>query len=205
MGGHSSGRYRTRNRGAIESATTLDIRKLRSLGFIRPNTMASGPLYWRDQSGRELASINLTVTLGTASGEAVLRFATNGEARTQTIRIEGEPMRFGGHRFYFVCPLRHDRCERLAVVGGVFASRQAHRLVYRSQSEDRMGRLHRKAGKLRSRLDDPPPRNRPRGARKARLVEAWIEAEEARENAFAAEVLRRWGGWEGLTRALGDG
>lgn len=206
MGGPSSGRCRERNRGAVESFPALDMRNLRRQGWIKPHTRATGSQTWSDRrTGRQTASINLSVELGAEGGEAVLTFAYSGEPRTQRIRIESAPMRYGGRRFYFVCPLRHHRCERLSVVGGVFASRQAHRLTYQSQSEDRLGRLHRKAGKLRQRLDDPPPRKRPRGARKARLLEAWIDAETARDDAFAEAVFQRWGGWDGLKRAMGGG
>lgn len=208
MGGAASGRYRERNRGAIESFTTLDIRRLRKLGFIRPGYEASGPLHWRDEDGKELASIALKVSLPNldgpvATGEAVLSFSYGGEARTQTIRIVGRPMRYGGHRFYFVCPLRHERCERLAVVRGVFASRQAHRLTYRSQSEDLYGRLHRKSAKLEKRLYGPPPRNRPRGQNRERLAEAWVAAESELDARFAAAMMQKWGSWQQFKSALG--
>lgn len=200
MGGYSSGRYRTKNQAAVEDVTSLDIRRLRRLGFMQANTEASGPIIWKDRDGRTTASINLTVRLGERSGVAELRFSTNGgETKTQSVRITGEPMRFGGWRFYFVCPRLGHRCERLAVIGGVFASRQAHRLAYASQSEDQLGRLHRRAAKLGRRLTDPASRNKPRGANRERLLEAWVEAESELDELFTVEALRRFGvGADGL-------
>jgi hypothetical protein len=86
-------------------------------------------------------------------------------------------MRYGGRRYYFLCPKHGRRCEVLPMVGGVFASRQAGRLTYQSQSADQ--------------IDKGKPR--PRGRNRERLVEAWSEADSAFENMFATTIMRRWG------------
>ncbi len=40
---------------------------------------------------------------------------------------------FGGWRLYYLCPEQGHLCELLYLRDGRFASRQAHRLSYRSQ------------------------------------------------------------------------
>lgn len=195
MGGSSSGRYRTRNRGTVQAAIRLDIRQMRRRGFLAPGAVTSGVQRWHwTATGEESGSVSVTVNLtDPASGFMVVRFTLNGEPRVQEISLDSRPMRYGGRRFYFICPRQGRRCEVLPMVGGVFASRQAHRLAYHSQSADRLGRLRDRADRLESRLWPAKGKPVPRGRNRARLVEAWAQASEAFEDVFAATVLRRWG------------
>lgn len=141
MGGSSSGRYRTRNRGAVEHTLRLNMSDLKCLGFLKPGSLMSGSVKW--SRNRSLTgAINLAVNLTAPdAGFAELTFTADGEPRMQRIAIDADPCRFGGWRFYFVCPRRAVRSSVLCCVGGVFASRQFHRLTYASQSEDELGRL----------------------------------------------------------------
>ena len=66
----------------------------------------------------------------------VVQFNLNGDPRVQEIQLESRPMRYGGRRYFFLCPKHGRRCEVLSMVGGVFASRQAGRLTYQSQSAE---------------------------------------------------------------------
>lgn len=192
MGGYNSGRYRTRTRGTVEERPRLDIRVMRRRGFLRPGCIVSGTQSW-SRGGETTASVAVTVNLSDpAAGFVVVRFTLDGEPRVQQIDLAARPMRFGGRRYYFECPRLGDRCEVLPLLGGVFASRQAHRLAYQSQSEDRLGRLHRRSGKLEKRLH-PTDRGPPRGRNRKRLVAALIAAEVARERLFDFEVRRRFG------------
>jgi hypothetical protein len=193
MGGYSSGRYRTRNRGAVEQAQTFNTRTLRRLGFLKAGGVTSGPLRWSRQ-GEVFASIAIAVDLTQSEhGTARLSYSVNAEPRSQTIRLEATPCRFGGCRYYFICPLSGRRCETLCFARGMFASRQEQRLTYASQSEDRLSRLHRKRDKLRDRLDGTSGRPKPRGKNRERLVSRWLDLEEQSDELFAQEALRRFG------------
>ncbi|MCG9917323.1 MAG: hypothetical protein MH112_13320 [Phenylobacterium sp.] len=77
------------------------------------------------------------------------------------------------------------------MAGGVFASRQAHRLTYQWQSETEVDRLQDRARKLEKRLWPDRGKPVPRGRNRERLLEAWEDADGAFENLFAATVLRR--------------
>ena len=70
------------------------------------------------------------------------------DPRVQEIQLESRPMRYGGRRYYFLCPKHGRRCEVLPMVGGVFASRQAGRLTYQSQSADQVDRMRDRAHRL---------------------------------------------------------
>lgn len=195
MGGYSSGRYRTRNRGTVDGRIRLDIRALRRQGFLRPGAITAGTQRWTwVATGEEHGSVTVSVNLANPdAGLVTLTFRLDGGPREQVIRLIGVPMRYGGRRYYFLCPRQHRRCEVLPMVGGVFASRQAHRLTYQSQSHDHLGRLREKSWKLEKRLWPKDGRRRPRGRNRERLVEAWSEAECAFDDLFAVTVMRRWG------------
>ena len=198
MGGSNSGRYRERNRGAVDAALRLDMRVMRRLGFLRPGAIVSGVLRWTwTATGKESGAVGVTVNLADPdAGFVVVRFALNGEPRTQRIELESRPMRYGGRRYYFRCPKEGRACEILPMWAGVFASRQAHRLTYHSQSEDRLGRLRDKARKLEKRLwpETGSGKRRPRGRNRQRLLDAWVCADMAFEDLFEVEATRRFGG-----------
>lgn len=193
MGGYSSGRYRTRNRGAVEATLRLDLRQLRRRGFIRPNASVSGTWSWTC-GGEPSGSIGVSVMVSDGSeGEAVLNYAVNGEPKVQRVRLVSTVCRYGGRRWYFVCPVDGRRCEVLCFARGGFASRQAQRLTYYSQSEDELGRLYRARNKAQERLDGAGGRPRPRGANRERLVQRWISLEEAADDLFTVTAIRRFG------------
>ncbi len=193
MGGSSSGRYRTRNRGAVEHTLRLNMSDLKRLGFLRPGARMSGAVKW-NRNGRQTAAINLAMNLTAPdAGFAELTFTVDGESRMQRIAIDADPCRFGGRRFYFICPRTAVRCSVLCCVGGVFASRQFHRLSYASQSEDELGRLYRVRSKAEARALGKDGHPRPRSANRARLVAKWIDAETAADDLFATEAMRRFG------------
>ena len=139
---------------------------------------------------RDSVSVNLSDPV---SGSVTVRFNLNSEPKVQTIDLVSVPMPYGGRRYYFVCPKHGRRCEVLPSVGGVFASRQALRLTYQSQSSDRVDRLRDRARKLEKRIWPDKGKPRPRGRNRERLVEAWIGADREFEDSFAATVMRRWG------------
>ena len=118
----------------------------------------------------------------------ILSYAFNGEARSTTVQLVSVAMRFGGFRYYALCPQSFRRCEVLPVVGGVIACRQAHRLTYATQSLDRLDRTRERRDRCEKRLHEKPRRGRNR----ERLIEAWIEATEDFEGLFASEAMRRF-------------
>lgn len=195
MGGSNSGRYRERNRGTVDAAIRLDLRVMRRQGFLVPGAVTSGVQRWhRRATGEETGSVGVTVNLADPdAGFVVVRFNLNGDPRVQEIPLANLAMRYGGRRYYFLCPKHGRRCEVLPMVGGVFASRQAHRLTYQSQSEDQLGRMRERARELQKRLWPDKGKPTPRGANRERLLAAWERADTAFESIAAATFMRRWG------------
>lgn len=195
MGGFSSGRYRTRNRGTIEAALRLDLRVMRRQGFLVPGSAMSGIQRWtRTSTGEETGSVGVTVNLlDPEAGVVEVRFNLNGDPRHQEIRLESRPMRYGGRRYYFICPKQGRRCEVLPFADGLFACRQAGRLTYQSQSASEIDRMRDRARGLEERLWPENGKRRPRGRNRERLLEAWERADGAFETMFADTIKRRWG------------
>jgi hypothetical protein len=130
-----------------------------------------------------------TVVMDPEDRRLILSYSTGGEARTVTVQLVAVPMRFGGFRYYALCPRTLRRCQVLPVVGGVVACRQAHRLAYASQSMDRLDRLRERVDRYEKRLHEKPRRGRNR----VMLTGKWITASEDFSNLFDAEAMRRFG------------
>jgi hypothetical protein len=118
-----------------------------------------------------------------------LTFTFRGSPRAVSIDLVAVPMRFGGSRHYALCPVTGRRCVVLPVVGGVVASRQAHRLTYATQSMDPLDR----ARERRDRREATLARKRRRGRNRERLTQAWVNAAVEFERMMDAEAMRRFG------------
>ena len=197
MGGYSSGRYRTRNRGTMESALRIDVRTLRRLGFLKEGAVTNGPLNWT-RGGKPSGSVRCIVNLATADNRHMtISYRLNDRQDVAAhIGIVGVPMRFGGLRYYALCPKCWGRCEVLPIVADKVACRKCQRLSYESQSEDRLRRLRSKADRLYHRIFDGP--RRLRGENRKRVVERWTDADVAFEEGFG----RMAGKWLARIRKL---
>lgn len=195
MGGRNSGRRRTVHRGAVEQYPALDLRILRRAGLMRPGECTYDTLTWQNQVPEAL-SVRAFIDLSD-DRRALIRL--RGDGITQDIAIVATPSGFGGVRHHMLCPIAGRPCEVLYLVDGLFASRQAHRLTYRSQSEDELGRARRKAIKLHRRLEGDLRYRRPRGLNRYERVAQRKEAErkvgalyrERLANAISASDERR--------------
>jgi hypothetical protein len=189
MGGVNSGRRPTRHQGAVEHALALDMRALRRLGFARAGECVIDTLCWSN-GGLGVAEARVRIDLSDiGSATLAITAQTRGGAIKQRVAIEGTPCRYGGHRFYFLCPDRGHRCEVLYLVGGRFASRKAHGLSYAVQGMDRLTRITRRRRKLRARLDGSGLSPRPRGRNRYALAER-LHAAIREERELRAETLR---------------
>jgi hypothetical protein len=188
MGGFTSGRYRTRNRGTVDAVCRIDLRFLRKQGALREGQKATGTLSWT-RRGEPSGSMGYTVVMGGEDRRLILSYTFNGEPRTVTVQLVAVPMRMGGLRYYALCPRTLRRCLVLPVVGGVVACRQAHRLTYATQSMDRLDRTRERRDRCEKRLRE----KHRRGRNRERLTQAWIKASEDFEDLFASEAMRRFG------------
>jgi hypothetical protein len=157
MGGQGSGNFswRRSRRDVIEHALVLDMAALNQDRRLIPGTEMIG----RWQATSPLGSRTMTVTYDcnlTNLDEATLHisFWARGMERGQTLRLAATRPRLGGVRLWFVCPVTERRARALYLPEGrvQFASREAHRLSYRSQGETDRFRKITRAQNIRARL-----------------------------------------------------
>lgn len=189
MGGVNSGRRPTRHLGIVEQALALDIRALRRLGLVRSGECTIDTIFWSNGGSSALEARVRADLSDVDSATLVVTTQASCGVTEQRISVKGKPCRYGGRRFYFLCPDLGHRCEVLYLVAGRFASRKAHGLSYTVQSMDELGRARRRRRKLQDRLAGTGHLPRPRGMN--RLVLAGrLRSALREEQALYAKRLR---------------
>lgn len=91
---------------------------------------------WKNADGERTSWINAAVTFDSPSaGTLALSYRCNGVPFDQRFQLEGEPCRFGGVRWFAICPATGRRAAKLYSLGGAgFHSRHRYgRVAYRTQ------------------------------------------------------------------------
>lgn len=158
MGGFGSGR--PHGRDTIEECRSINVNRLHREGCL--STGWQGGWQWV-QDGERVASI--TMHMEPARLVLSYRYCIDGgdwEDIREPVPIVRIPCRFGGSRFYFLCPgvVNGVACkQRVAKLYGAdryFLCRPCYRLAYASQSEGALDRTLRRANKIRMRLGGEP-------------------------------------------------
>lgn len=142
LGGFGSGRPSLRP--AFEASLRIDLAAPHVKAIVSADAFRQGSLNWTS-AGAPAGSVGYAFYPGTADhAEFVLRYALNGVEQSQRIQLVTTVPRFGGRRWWFLCPLfqrkgerKLVRCVCLPPGGRYFASRAAHRLNYQSQKDSR--------------------------------------------------------------------
>jgi hypothetical protein len=141
MGGLGSGKcYWRRNKSTVEESLTIAIRDVRAQLFRE----GVGTLNWTNNRGDIVASVGYAATWAADAPQVLLRYR-RGETDDVLMRIELEKTatQFGGHRWWFTCPLVRQgvpcrrRVGKLHLPPGelYFGCRECHDLTYRSSQE----------------------------------------------------------------------
>ncbi len=205
MGGYGSGRRGWR--ATVEGCRSLKLDVNRITGLVRGHLreapesakLTAGPFDWTWTSAGETAPwarVSITLRLDHWRGEARLAFDVDHYSRrtgpqVQTIQMETTPCRFGGRRWWWLCPATWRRCSTLYLPNGgtrfLSRGRGAYSLAYASQnsgpmerSQARIARLHRKLGSTCAYPDAPLP-PRPKGMHHRTYDGLWAEWEAAVE------------------------
>jgi hypothetical protein len=200
MGGFGSGRPPAPSaRGLVESCLVLDINALLRKGVLRPGTLNMGPLLF--SGPRHLADGSFWYDLLDDMELRVhVQHPKDRSESATIIRVERSLSSLGLVRFWFRCPLSDRRVAKLYLPpgGGVFASREAHGLAYRSQrlspidrAGERVRRIHKRLGGKGAVMRSFP--ERPRGMHErtyARLRAKALRAKELIVADMAAELER---------------
>jgi len=177
MGGYGSGRRG--GRPSVEASFRIELPKLRRAGFLKPGCDTSGIWSWQNNYGEHTGSVRVRCNMaGQFGAELEISCSIDGEPMFQRISLEWASMRFGGRRWYAICPRSGRRCTVLALPNGGrhFASIKAWRLPYASQNEDAIGRAHRSIAKAERKLE-----RLSRYARKRTRQKFWNRIADAEE------------------------
>jgi hypothetical protein len=175
MGGFGSGRIS--NKPSVEGAGTLILDVNIIVGWVRKALRSAGhdklmpgsevqtsPFVLELFVLKEPAQVTLRLNLGIASGTVWLKYDINHLLRSTgpqdyAIRLETTPCRFGGSRWWWVCPQTGRRVAKLYLPDGQtrFVSRGpgGYDLAYASQRENKYDRAHRRGRRIRRKLGSP--------------------------------------------------
>jgi hypothetical protein len=195
----------SRGRKTVESYWTLDVNRLSKKGSLRPG--CSSACRWA--VGDELVSIKVRAEADRVHLSYAMQVG-DGEVKevAETIPIIHLRCRFGGSRFYFVCPGPGDgtgcgrRTTKLQLSDRYFLCRHCNKLAYASQFERPWQRALRRANKKRQRLcinvgiAEPLP-EKPKGMWAStygrlldKILQAEIQANKAQTNMFERLVAQ---------------
>lgn len=150
----------------------------------------------RSGEGAPMAQAVVTVVVDHWRGHARLQFdvahwSQSTGQQDQTVQMVTSPCRYGGRRWWWVCPATGRRCSKLYLPNGgtrfLSRGRGAYRLPYASQngspmdrSHGRLARMHKRLGGEYRAFDDPLP-TRPKWMRHCTYDRLWAEWEAAME------------------------
>lgn len=172
----------------VEDCMALDTSMLRKNGMLMD--FMDHRLQRRWQLGNSLVGdilLSTTFTGDIAYPSLKIDGTCFGQPIMQTVQLVSRSMRFGGKRWYFVCPKTKRPCCKLILPPGakVFASVKGWGLSYRSQYDDAVTRATKAIAKLTARSKALPKYTRT-GTRKA------FQARIMAKNAFLDRVEERY-------------
>lgn len=140
----------------VEDCIALDMSMLRKNGMLME--FMDHRLQRRWQLGSSLVGdilLSIAFTDDIAYPSMRIDGTCFGRPVMQTVQLVSRRMRFGGKRWYFVCPQTKRPCSKLMLPPGgkVFASVKGWRLSYRSQYDDAVTRAQKAIGALNRRSD----------------------------------------------------
>jgi hypothetical protein len=192
MGSHLLGRRN--GKPLVEDCLSVDLAYLMRLGPIREGQAGSGELHW-SIGGQRFASIRFRLDLRDKEYPRLMLLfsAPDGRPSKQTITLTATPQRFGGSRWWMVCPATGKRVRTLHLAPGRnrFASRAALGLAYRVERLDPFDRSFEKLFRVQRRLGQPQGLahglERPKGMWR-RTFNRHLAALERYENASASHI-----------------
>ena len=172
----------------VEHLRSVNVSAMERAGVLARPTFSWA--WWNDE-GERVASIDGRATAGGVEFSWRQR-SGGGDWHDIRVRVAlvATACHFGGVRRWFTCPACASRVGKLYIAQKGLACRRCLRLVYASQSEDAIGRTHRRIGKVEARLVDgigKPPRMH------WRTYERLIDRLEADELALNHAFVERFG------------
>lgn len=150
MGGSGSGKRSSRR--TVEGSCRIELSTLQAQGYFLGFGRV-GSLSWRSRIGWT-ATVDLRTHFGDMDNDwMLLSYRLGEEPVRQEIRFVSIPMRFGGWRWYMLCPITGVRCATLVFCyrHNRFVGLKAAGISYNSQNDRLVFRLKQKAEKAEGR------------------------------------------------------
>ena len=153
MGGYGSGRRS--DRSTTEECLRLSLSQLKSRGMLKRGCMGRREFVW-SSDGEVMARATVTVDIDCLEPypQITIEGYRQGGAIDCRLQLVSAPMRFGGERWYAVCPITGRRSTTLVLPAGRsrFASVQGWGVAYGSQREAPIYRAYRAVEKAERRV-----------------------------------------------------
>lgn len=194
MGGLGSGRQF--GRPTVESSAVIDLAWMLRTGLANPGADVTGTIIWAVRFAERM-KLDCLALMANAGAERLVISCRGGMA-TQTVHLRHTVPNFGGKRWWMVCPYNGALVNKLYLPAGGdwFASRQVHRLAYRSERTTARARKLDRLFALQSKLGCAHrpglPPQRPKGMwwrTYARHLERYWQLEEAVCREFEASAF----------------
>lgn len=189
-GGYRSGAGRPAQYRKTSNFRSMDVRRLQREGLLKDG--AAYGWTWKDDGGREVASIGVRVE----GGGVRFTYQITGEHHVnEHVMIATTACNYGGGRMWFVCPYCRRRCA-LVYIGSQVACRKCLKLRYPSQSDDDTDALWRKQRKLEAKLGGADYWCKPKGMHQTtfdRIRRETIELESKRDWLLVAKYRGMFG------------
>lgn len=188
-GGSRYGAGRPAYKCKCEHSLSLDIRDLWRRGLIR----AGNTFGWSWYQGSDDPAASIRIQVPEPADRITLHFSntSTGQSFCMPICLGMTPCSFGGRRTWLQCPVCGRKAAKVYYRHQRWACRTCQRLAYASQSEDRIGRIHRQRGKLEKRIGED---GKPKGMHWCtyeRLQGKYFRHEEILDN-MLADYLSKW-------------
>ena len=153
MGGYGSGRRS--NRPTTDECIQLDLSFLKELDMLQRHCMNRRDLSWGCR-GRKTAQLSVVADIDCLEPYSCLKITghANGQRIDCMLFLNSVAMRFGGERWYALCPITGRKCSTLVLPPGRsrFASVRGWNVPYGSQRECEVHRAYRSIHKAETRL-----------------------------------------------------
>ena len=153
MGGYGSGRRS--NRPTTDECIRVSLAGLKQLGMLKRNCMNRRSRSWTS-NGQPAAELTLVTDVHCSEPYPCLKITGHAFGRRIDclVSLDSSPMRFGGERWYALCPNTGRRCTSLVLPPGRthFASVRGWGASYGSQRECEVHRAYRAIDKAEGRL-----------------------------------------------------
>lgn len=170
MGGYGSGNYyRWGGKPTLDDCRNVDINRMVKQGAIGEGCFRSGNWVWTNkETGEQMSRIGYECnTLDKADSYLHLsyKFTNSDQSVNYKVRLVRTYPRYGGVRFWFICPERGKRVAKLYLIpsDGRFVSRHVYKVYYASQMRGKSDRVIDKKWKILEKVDGTYFPQRPKG------------------------------------------